>query len=302
MKIGICGMGRMGSAIARRLIDCGHTLTVWNRDAAKSAALQGDGAKLAKTPAELASGNELIITMLLNADALQAVYNGPDGVLSANVQDKYVIDMSTVLPETAEQLNKDVTAKGARFVECPVGGTVGPARDGKLLGLVGGQDIDVANVRPVLEQLCRRIEHVGPAGSGAKLKLAVNLPLMVYWQALGEALTLAKPLNLDAARLIDILSDTSGTPTAMKGRGPDIARLLAGQPTPLPAFEISAARKDLATMVTFAQQLGTSLPLTAAALACFKAAEAQGYAHSDPINIPVLVASGALKNSAGGGQ
>ena len=83
---------------------------------------------------------------------------------------------------------------------------------------------------PILEQMCRRIEHVGALGSGATLKLAVNLPLLVYWQALGEALAICKPLKLPPERLIDILTDTSGAPAAMKGRGPIIAQVLAGQP------------------------------------------------------------------------
>ena len=80
---------------------------------------------------------------------------------------------------------------------------------------------------PVLEQLCRRIEHVGPIGAGSTVKLAINLPLLVYWQALGESLTICKPLNLAADRLIDILSDTAGAPAAMKGRGAVIAKVLA---------------------------------------------------------------------------
>ena len=92
---------------------------------------------------------------------------------------------------------------------------MGPARDGKLFGLVGGDDADVARLRPVLDQLCRRVEHVGPVGSGARLKLAINLPLLVYWQSLGEALALCKPLNLPPERLVDIMADTSrARPTA----------------------------------------------------------------------------------------
>jgi 3-hydroxyisobutyrate dehydrogenase-like beta-hydroxyacid dehydrogenase len=94
-----------------------------------------------------------------------------------------------------------VLQQGAAFIECPVGGTVGPAKEGKLLGLVGGTKPEVARAMPILEQLCRRTEHVGDLGSGSIMKLAVNLPLLVYWQALGEALTICKPLNLPAARL-----------------------------------------------------------------------------------------------------
>jgi 3-hydroxyisobutyrate dehydrogenase len=296
MNIGICGMGKMGAAIAQRLISVGHTVTVWNRSADKTAPLVALGAKQASTPAALAASSELVITMLLNDAALESVYRRADGLLSAGVQGKLLIDMSTVLPKTQEANGAAVLAKGAGYVECPVGGTVGPAREGKLLGLAGGADADVARARPVLEQLCRRLEHVGPIGSGAKMKLAVNLPLMVYWQALGEALTLCQSLNLPPDRLIDILSDTSGTPTAMKGRGPAIAKLLAGQDIGEPAFEVSAARKDLEAMVTVAHELGATLPATTATLSCFVEAEKSGLGNADPVSVPVFWAKRAAQH------
>jgi 3-hydroxyisobutyrate dehydrogenase len=177
---------------------------------------------------------------------------------------------------------------GAAFVECPVGGSTAPAREGKLLGLAGGSNTDVARAMPILEKLCRRVEHIGePLGSGATLKLAVNLPLLVYWQALGEALTICKPLNLAPERLIDILSDTSGAPTAMKGRGPSIAKVLSGQPAGETAFALSAAKKDLATAVQFGQSIHAALPVTASALACFEEAEAAGLGDADATAVSV---------------
>src|SRR3981189_2234996 len=141
---------------------------------------------------------------------------GQDGLLSGAGGGKLFIEMSTVRPEVEEALAAEVSEKGAALVDCPVGGTVGPARDGKLLGFIGGDSKDVTRAKPLLDQLCRRIEHVGPIGSGARMKLGVNLPLLVYWQALGEALLLCKSLALDPARLMDILSDTSGGPNVLK--------------------------------------------------------------------------------------
>src|SRR6202007_2456891 len=117
-----------------------------------------------------------------------------------------------------------------------------PAKEGKLFALVGGEKTDVARATPILEQLCRRIEHVGALGAGAAVKLAINLPLLVYWQALGESLTICKTLYLSADRLIDILSDTAGTPTAMKARSAAIAKALAGEQLGATAFGLSAAK------------------------------------------------------------
>jgi len=175
--------------------------------------------------------------------------------------------------------------RGAGFVECPVGGTVGPAKEGKLLGLVGGSKADVARAMPIMEQMCRRIEHVGEVGAGSMMKLAVNLPLLVYWQALGEALTICKPLNLPADRLIDILSDTSGAPTAMKGRGPVIAKVLGGAPLGETAFGLNAAKKDLACAVQFGASIHAELPVTASALACYEEAEAAGFGDADATTV-----------------
>src|SRR5271169_476936 len=285
MKIGVCGTGRMGASIAERLMSVGHEVGVWNRDAAKTKPLANAGAKAFGSPAELAEGCDVVIAMLLNDAATEAVYRGPNGLLKAKLAGKLVIDMSTVRPDTMISVGNAVAQLGAAFVECPVGGSKVPAKEGKLFGLVGGTNADVARAMPLLEQLCRRIEHVGPLGAGATLKLAVNLPLLVYWQALGEALTICKPLNLAPDRLIDILSDTAGAPAAMKGRGAVIAKVLGGAPLGETAFGITAAKKDLATAVQFAASIHAQLPVAASALACFEEAEAAGLGDADATTV-----------------
>jgi 3-hydroxyisobutyrate dehydrogenase len=271
----------MGSAIAQRLMSVGHEVGVWNRNSAKTKPLIDAGAKLFASPAELVEGCDVVIVMLLNDAAMEAVYRGPNGILKSKLTGKFVIDMSTVRPDTMQTIGAAVLQQGAAFVECPVGGSTGPAKEGKLFGLVGGTKADVTRAMPVLEQMCRRIEHVGELGSGSMMKLAVNLPLLVYWQALGEALTICKPLNLPADRLIDILSDTAGTPTAMKGRGAVIAKVLGGAPLGETAFGLNAAKKDLATAVQFGATIHAELPVTASALACYEEAEAAGLGDAD---------------------
>lgn len=275
----------MGSAIAQRLMSVGHEVGVWNRNQEKTKPLVDNGAKLFGSPVDLVEGCDVIVVMLLNDAAIDAVYRAPNGILKAKLADKLVIDMSTIRPDTMKSVGSAVFRQGAGFVECPVGGTVGPAREGKLLGLVGGSKPDVVRAMPILEQLCRRTEHVGDLGSGSMMKLAVNLPLLVYWQALGEALTICKPLNLAADRLIDILSDTSGTPTAMKGRGPAIAKVLGGAPPGETAFSLAAARKDLACALQFGASIHAELPVTASALACFEEAEAAGLGNADATSV-----------------
>src|ERR1700694_2596334 len=287
MKIGVCGTGRMGSSIAQRLMSVGHEVGVWNSSSAKTKPLTDAGAKLFASPAELVAGCEVIIVMLLNDAATEAVYRGPNGILKSKLAGKLVIDMSTVRPDTMISNGSSVLQQSADLVECPVGGSTGPAKEGKLFGLVGGAKSDVTRAMPVLEQLCRRIEHVGELGSGAIMKLAVNLPLLVYWQALGEALTICKPLNLPADRLIDILTDLSAAPAAMKGRGPVIAKVLGGAPLGETAFGLNAAKKDLACAVQFGASIAAELPVTASALACYEEAEAAGLGDADATAVSI---------------
>lgn len=268
-KIGICGLGRMGSAIAQRLITQGRQIAVWNRNSEKAKPLVEKGALSLGSPAEVARACDIVITMLFDGEAVRQVYEGPDGLLSAGQKGRLFIDMSTIGPRTAISIGERVEASGSQFVECPVGGTVGPAREGKLLGLAGGSAEAFARARPILELLCRRIEHAGPVGAGSKLKLAVNLPLLVYWQALNEALGLVTDIALSPDELIDLMADTSGAPTAVKMRVAELAKLLSGRGEPTITFDASGAAKDLREMVTLARELDVPAPVTEAASAAF---------------------------------
>ena len=277
----------MGAAIGQRLMSLGHELAVWNRTAEKTRPLAAAGAKVAATPSQLATSYETIITILTDAAAIDAAYRGKDGLLAGDVAGKLFIEMSTVRPETERALAAAVRNKSAIMVECPVGGTVGPAKDGKLFGFVGGDAADFARARPLLEQMCRRIEHVGPVGAGTSMKLAINLPLLVFWQAFGEALALCRSLGLDAARLVDIFTDTSGGPNVLKNPGPALTAALRGKDVGPITVDIDAMRKDLRTMIEEAKSFGAELPVTASALQCYDEASRDGLGKGDITAIPV---------------
>ena len=274
MRIGVAGIGKMGAAIAARLIEAGHEVAVWNRTPDKAKAVSG--ATVAANPAELAQRCEAVITILTDAAAIDAVYKGPSGLLSSDVTGKLFIEMSTVLPKTEIALAEAVRGKGAVFVECPVGGSTGPARQGKLIGLVGGNEADIARAKPILDQLCRRTEHAGPVGSGAVLKFTVNLPLMVYWQALGEALALARSLPVDPVRLMDLLSDTSGAAAVLKVRAPGIASMLKGGDAGPVTFNVDSAIKDMKAMLAEGKSRGIDMPLVENSLACYEECKRNG--------------------------
>jgi 3-hydroxyisobutyrate dehydrogenase len=281
MRAGVAGLGKMGAAIAARLVDVGHQVVVWNRSAEKTLPLIAAGATAMKTPAELASASEIVITSLTDDAALDAVYSAPSGLLAGDVGGKLFIEMSTVQPGTAVALAEKVRASRAGFVECPVGGTVGPAREGKLLGLMGADPADAEKAKPILAQMCRRLEHCGPVGAGSAVKLAVNLPLMVSWQSYGEAFALCRDVGFEPKRLLDLFTDISGTTNALKMRAPMLVAMLEGRDPGPVTFDIDVARKDLRTMLAEAKLRGVDLPLVERTLACFDEASRNGLGKQD---------------------
>jgi 3-hydroxyisobutyrate dehydrogenase len=289
MKIGIAGTGRMGSAIAQRLIECGYAVTVWNRTPEKTKVAQAAGAGLAATAAELATGSEVVISILTNAEAIDSMYRGTQGLLSGEVKGKLFIEMSTVRPDTERTLAAALRERGAQMVECPVGGTVGPAREGKLIGLVGADDEAFERARPLLERMCRRIERCGPVGAGATMKLAVNLPLIVFWEAFGEAMALTRPLGFDAARLVELFTETAGGTNVLKNRAALVAKALAGEDTGSATFDLDAMRKDLRAMLEEARSRGFELPAAASTLSVFDEASNAGQGGIDGVRIPAWV-------------
>ena len=295
MLLGIAGIGRMAQNIGERLLDQGHTLVIWNRTTDKTKALAARGARVVGSAAEVASRAEVVITMLTDAAAVEAVYNGPNGLLSGDVRDKLFIDMSTVRPPTAVALAKAVRAKGAALVDCPVGGSVNPARDGKLFGFMGGDEADAERARPILEQLCRRLEYCGPSGSGALMKLAINLPLIVGWQAFGEAFALCRDLGISPERLTDIFADTNGAHNGFRMRAPMIAKIMTGANAGAVTFSLANAQKDARFMAEEGKARGLDLPLIERAVACFGEAIDAGWGDADGSSQPVYWAKRGAK-------
>ncbi len=290
MRIGFAGMGKMGAAMAARLAEQGQPPTVWNRTRARA---EATGLAVAETPRALAEQSDLILTSLFDDAAAEAVFHGPDGLLAAGLAGKMIVEMSTLRPATQIALAEAVRAAGGAAIECPVGGTTGPARAGTLLGMAGGAAEDVARARPVLDLMCRRVEHVGDHGAAAALKLAINLPLLVFWQAFGEANALVRHLGLDPAWLVEFFADTSGAPTVLKNRGAAIAATLAGSEPGTVTFDIDSIRKDLSTMVAEAAARGVALPAASAALASFDQASAAGWGERDCTWLPAYWAATA---------
>jgi len=287
MKIGVAGLGAMGAAVAGRHLSLGNEVTVWNRTPDKAKPLADAGAKVMKSPAEVAAASDTVVTLLTDGAAIDAVYNGPNGLLSGDVKGKLFIEMSTVPPKVETDLAPKVRGKGATMVECPVGGSTTPAREGKLLGLMGAEPADAERARPILERMCRKVVHCGPIGAGAAMKLAINLPLMVAWQAYGEAFAIARSVGWEPQRLLELFVESNGANNALKMRADMIVKMFEGQDPGPTTFSIANAVKDLRTMVATGESLGAEMRATKAALSGFEDAVGAGIGGGDGAQMTV---------------
>jgi 3-hydroxyisobutyrate dehydrogenase-like beta-hydroxyacid dehydrogenase len=267
MHIGFVGLGRMGQAMIPRLLDAGFAVQVWNRTPEKAQPLLEHGAVQAESLVALAGACDIVCTMVTDDRAVEAVYNPQDGLLAGDAAGTLFVEMSTIRPDTIKRLAPQVDERGAALLDSPMSGTVGPAREGHLMALVGGSAEDLERARPVLEVWCRRIAHMGPSSSGALMKLVLNMPMAVYWQALAEALSMGVQGGLDIEQMLNLIADSPAGIGALALKIPQIL----GQPGEI-GFDITGVRKDLLAMTRTGQALDVPMPAASAALLSFVAA------------------------------
>lgn len=247
MQIGFCGLGQMGFPMACRLIDAGHEVWAWNRTSSRAEALGEAGAKVAASPAEAASSAEAIVTMVSSPDALDSILWGSQGVAEGLRSGSALVEMSTVGPAPVKELahrlpNIDV-------MDAPVLGSVPQAENGELKIFAGGSEATWDRMKEVLEPMGTPI-YMGPLGSGAAVKLVANSMLGAVMASLGEALALADALELDAAKVLDVLQASPlGAVVANKRANLESA-------TYPPSFKLSLARKDMDLVVHAAERAG----------------------------------------------
>lgn len=278
--VGFVGLGKMGAVMAPRFLDAGYNLVVWNRTLEKCSALAERGARVASSLGEVAKSSDVVVSILGDDASVSEVYLGDGGLLSSELAGTLFIDMSTVQPRTSKYISEQAVRAGAEFIEAPVSGTVAPAADGKLLGLVGGEDAVVKRAQPILDVLCRRTIHAGSIGQGALMKLVVNLALGVYWQALAEAVALGEAGGLDRREILDTISDSSA---ALAVLGLKIPSILGDSGTV--AFDVDSMQKDILAMIETGSGLGVPLPAASAALMSYSAASAGGMGEEDAVAI-----------------
>jgi 3-hydroxyisobutyrate dehydrogenase len=278
MRVGVAGFGKMGSALATRLQSRGHAVLAWNRTPGR---ITLRGVHAVEAPVELARHADVIISSLFDDTAALDVYAGADGLLNA-ASGKLFIEMSTLQPATQRALGLATKAAGGAFVECPVGGSTGPANEGQLIGLAGGDTVDFQRALPLLGDLCRRVHYLGPVGAASAAKLALNLPLLVFWQALGEALLLLDPHATDVFAFLEAFNESAGAPAVLKGKWETVLSSLRGQTGTSATFDVGTMRKDMELILAERPDL----PVAAAALAALQDACLQGAGHLDCAQLP----------------
>ncbi len=276
--VGILGTGRMGGSMARALAAAGFEVVCWNRTPDSSSALAAElGGRSVANPADVARAADVCVSMLADGPAVESVYAGPDGLLAGARPGNVLVDSSTVSPSTIRQFETAARRAGAGILDAPVSGSVSLALAGTLTIMVGGEAADVERGRPVLSALASTIFHLGPLGTGAAMKLAVNTVIFGVNQAVAEALVLAEAAGIDRSVAYGVLAAS-----AVRSPYIDYKRASFLEPETAPvAFALDLAAKDLRLISALAAELGLSLPQTAANLALIDAASADGRGDRD---------------------
>jgi 3-hydroxyisobutyrate dehydrogenase len=291
MKIGVVGLGRMGAAMSQRLRQNGFEVLGWDRRADANAEMAKHGLRIAEHPQAVAADSDMIISIITEDHGVRSIFNGAQGFLSANVAGKLFVEMSTLQPMTACELAPLAESKGARLIDSPVLGTIPQVRDGKLFALVGGRAEDVERARPVLEKLTRAIRHMGPNGSGYAMKLAVNLGLGAYIQALAESLALGSRYDLTIEQMLEVLQEAPYASNWLRSKL-DVLKGGSAEKT----LDLQTLRKDIMSAVATGALAGVPMPLSSGVLASLSAAVGHGYGEGDLAELPGFLRSRMLQN------
>jgi len=264
--VGIIGQGLMGKPMALNLLKAGFPLVVWNRTRTRADEVVKAGARLAASPRDAASQADVLITMVSDPPALEAVLWGKDGALEGLRRGTVLVDSSTVSPELARRVASACAERGVEFLDAPVTGGTWGAEKGELVFMVGGAAETLKRVEPVLGAMGKRWYHLGPNGAGQTIKLATNMILALEVQALAEALTLVVGAGIPAEKLMDVMQSSMGRAAVLDVKAPMMLKQ-----DYKPSFPLRLMHKDMGLALELASQLGVPLPAGLAAYETYDA-------------------------------
>ncbi len=289
-SVALLGLGTMGSGMAANLVKAGFPLAVYNRSRTKAEVFAAQGGRVAETPADAARGARVIVSMLADDAASRAVWLGQNGALAVAEKGAVLIDCSTVTPAWIVELAKAAEARGLEMLDAPVTGSKTQAAGGQLTFLVGGPETALEKVRPVLEAMSKEIVHLGPVGSGAKMKLLNNFLCGVQLASLAEGIAWLERSGLDAEKALDLLK-----------RGAPGSPLVANLSTRMMSrdyavnFYLKLMAKDLRYAGEAAAESGVELTTAANARSLFEQAVAGGYGEKDMSSVVEPIRKAAKK-------
>src|SRR2546427_7738894 len=270
-SIGFIGMGHMGSHMARRLLDAGYQLTVYDRTKEKAQKVGQRGALVAQTPKDLAANCQVVMACVTNDEAQQDVMFGADGALAGVHGGSMIIDLSTVSPDASRRLFQAAKEKDVPMIDAAVSGSVPQVEQGSLVIFVGGEHKTYQQCKPILDVLGQNSFFMGASGMGTTMKLVVNTLLGLGMQALAEALALGEKAGLEKGLLLDVLGQTAVITPGQKSKLDNVRR--EQYPT---NFALSLMHKDFSLVLSQAYDASVSMPATAAAQQMYTAAMAKG--------------------------
>jgi 3-hydroxyisobutyrate dehydrogenase-like beta-hydroxyacid dehydrogenase len=260
VKLGFIGLGNMGSRIARRLLDHGYQLEVYDQDPAKTRAIAEHGGIVAESILGLVRSADVILSCLTNDEAVRSVYTAPAGVLAGVRPGTVVLEMSTISPDSSRELHRLGAQKGIEVLDVAISGSTPAAEQGLLTLLVGGDQDVFRAAEPIFQAVAKQFFLLGGSGSGTAMKLVVNTLLGVGMQAIAEAVVLGETVGLNRERLLDVLSKTAVIAPAHVGK---LARVAINDYSP--QFPLRLMNKDFQLILKAAAEAHTPMPATEAA-------------------------------------
>jgi 2-hydroxy-3-oxopropionate reductase len=273
-SIGFIGLGLMGKPMAQNLLKAGFPLTVWNRTPAKAEDLVRSGARLARSPQEVAERADVLITIVSDPPALEEILF-KSGALAALRKGSLLIDSSTVSPDLARKVGAACAEQGVAFLDAPVTGGTWGAEKGELVYMIGGQPEVYERAKPILEALGKRFFLLGPTGAGQTIKLAMNLLYALEVEALAEAIGLTGAAGIAEEKLVEVMQSSMGRAPILDVKAP----LMLKREFPA-SFPLRLMHKDVRLALELARERGISLPAGAAAFATYSAVKDSS--HDDP--------------------
>src|ERR1700676_2246088 len=269
-SIGFIGMGHMGSHMARRLLEAGYQLTVYDRTKERAQEVEQRGAHVAQTPRALAANCQVVMVCVTDDEAQHDVMFGPDGALAGTHIGSVIIDLSTVSPDASRRLFQEAKEKNVPMIDAAVSGSVPQVDQGSLVIFVGGEQKTYQQCTPILDVLGKNSFYMGASGMGTTMKLVVNTLLGLGMQALAEAIALGEKAGVEKGLLLDVLGQTAVLTPGQKSKLENVRR--EQYPT---NFALSLMHKDFSLVLSQAYDLSVSMPATAAAQQMYSAALAK---------------------------